>query len=133
MNSSGVFTKELLDVTVSVGEIARLAEVAPSAVRFYERQGLVTAYRTSGNQRRFLPEAVCRIRIARVAQRVGLTVREIADVLDDLPRNSGETEWHRVGELLAAEGRARIRRLERAVDDIASGEELCRLEPRIEP
>ena len=132
MTASGRVTKELIDTTLGVGEIAQLAGVAPSAVRFYERHGLVTAYRTSGNQRRFLPEAVCRIRIARVAQRVGLTVREIAEVLDGLPEESGAEEWAWVGERLVEEGRARIRRLERAVSDIASGEELCRVEPRID-
>lgn len=132
MRPTGAFTKELLDATVSVGEIARLADVAPSAVRFYERQGLVTAYRTSGNQRRFLPEAVCRIKIARVAQRVGMTVREIADVLDELPDDSGAEEWSTIGQRLIEEGEARIRRLERAVADIASSELLCTVAPRIE-
>jgi MerR family redox-sensitive transcriptional activator SoxR len=101
-------------------------------VRFYERHGLVTAYRTSGNQRRFAPEAVCRIKMARVAQRVGLTVREIAEVLDELPEDSVAEDWARVGERLVEEGRARIRRLERAVTDIASSELLCDIEPRIE-
>ncbi len=132
MTSSGPVTKELIDATISVGEMAERAGVAPSAVRFYERHGLVTAYRTSGNQRRFAPEAVCRIKMARVAQRVGLTVREIAEVLDELPEDSVAEDWARVGERLVEEGRARIRRLERAVTDIASSELLCDIEPRIE-
>jgi MerR family redox-sensitive transcriptional activator SoxR len=132
MSVSGPVTKELLQATLSMGELARLAEVAPSAVRFYERHGLVTAYRTSGNQRRFAPEAVCRIKIARVAQRVGMTVREIAEVLDELPEDSGAEEWGQLGQRLIEEGMARIRRLERAVTDIASSEMLCGVEPRIE-
>jgi MerR family redox-sensitive transcriptional activator SoxR len=131
MTTAGPVTKDLFESTLSMGDVARDAEVAPSAVRFYERHGLVAAYRTSGNQRRFLPDAVCRIRIARVAQRIGLTVREIADVLDELPENSGPEEWALVGQRLVEEGRARIRRLERAVDDIASSEMLCTVDPRI--
>jgi MerR family redox-sensitive transcriptional activator SoxR len=47
--------------SLSVGEVAELAGVAPSAVRFYEKHGLVTAVRTSGNARRFGEEASCRI------------------------------------------------------------------------
>jgi len=125
-------TKELIEATMSMGEIARLAEVAPSAVRFYERHGLISAYRTSGNQRRFLPEAVCRIKMARVAQRVGLTVREIAEVLDELPEQSGPEEWGKIGQRLIEEGKVRIRRLERAVTDIASSETVCTVEPRID-
>ncbi|HWM75347.1 MAG TPA: MerR family DNA-binding transcriptional regulator, partial [Nocardioides sp.] len=93
-------TKDLMEATLSMGEIARLSDVAPSAVRFYERHGLIAAYRTAGNQRRFLPAAACRIRIARVAQRVGLTVREIAEILDDLPDDAGPDEWSGIGERL---------------------------------
>ena len=133
MSAAGPVTRELIEATLSMGEIARLAGVAPSAVRFYERHGLVGAYRTSGNQRRFLPESVCRIKVARVAQRVGLTVREIAEVLEALPENSGPEEWAWVGERLIEEGRARIRRLQQAVADIASGETLCAVDPRIDP
>ena len=58
--------------TLTVGEVARESGVSGSAVRFYERQGLVRAARTGGNQRRFDSDAACRIRVARVAQRVGL-------------------------------------------------------------
>jgi hypothetical protein len=35
------------------GELARRAGVAISALHFYERQGLITSRRTSGNQRRY--------------------------------------------------------------------------------
>jgi MerR family transcriptional regulator, redox-sensitive transcriptional activator SoxR len=115
-----------------MGEIARRAGVAPSAVRFYERQGLVAAYRTSGNQRRFLPGAVCRIRVARVAQRVGLTVREIAEVLDELPEDPEGEEWTPVGRRLVEEARERIRRLESALNDIAAGSMLCTVDLRLE-
>ena len=132
MTSPRRLTKDLLEATLSMGEIARLSDVAPSAVRFYERHGLVSAYRTTGNQRRFLPEDVCRIKIARVAQRVGLTVREIVEVLDELPDDAGPDEWGGIGERLIEEGRARIRRLERAVTDIASSEMLCGVDPRLE-
>jgi len=125
-------TKDLLERTLSMGDVARLAGVAPSAVRFYERHGVVTAYRTSGNQRRFLPVAVCRIRVARVAQRVGMTVREIAEVLGTLPEDCGPDDWDRIGRRLVAEGEARIRRLERVVKEISVNEELCSINLRIE-
>jgi len=131
-SSAGPVTKELLEVTLSMGELAQQAGVAPSAVRFYERHGLVAAYRTSGNQRRFLPGAVCRIRVARVAQRVGLRVREIAEVLDELPEDAGGEEWARVGQRLIEEGQERIRRLERAVTEIATGSMLCAVDPRLD-
>jgi MerR family redox-sensitive transcriptional activator SoxR len=124
-------TKEVLAQTLSVGELSRRADVAPSAVRFYERHGLVTAYRTAGNQRRFRPDAVCRIKVARVAQQVGMTVREIVEAFEALPADCGPEDWQRIGARLADEGKARIRRLEQVVADITTNEVLCEIDPRI--
>ncbi len=126
-------TKEVLANTLSVGQLSRMAGVAPSAVRFYERHGLVRAHRTTGNQRRFHPDAVCRIKVARTAQQVGLTVREISEVLEGLPNDCGPEDWERVGALLVKEGEARIRQLQRVVREITTNEVLCAVEPRIEP
>ena len=38
---------------LTIGELARRAGVATSAVRYYEARGLIHAVRTHGNQRRF--------------------------------------------------------------------------------
>jgi len=133
MTGIGLATKDVLGQTLSVGELARLAGVAPSAVRFYERHGLVMAYRTSGNQRRFRRDAACRIRVARVAQQVGMTVREIAEAFETLPDDWGPDDWKRLGDRLVAEGEARIRRLQRVVAEIGTSEVLCEVDPRIGP
>jgi MerR family redox-sensitive transcriptional activator SoxR len=112
---------------LSVAEVARAADVAPSAVRFYEAHGLVHAVRTSGNQRRFDATAACRIRVARVGQRVGLTIREIADVLADLPDDPMPEDWARIGARLVTEAHRRIADLTAALDDLGSGRRLCDL------
>ncbi|WP_249412283.1 MerR family transcriptional regulator [Micromonospora endophytica] len=70
--------------TLGVGDVAVHSGVAPSAVRFYDNHGVIRAVRTSGNQRRFDESAACRIQVAKLAQRAGLTVREIADLFADL-------------------------------------------------
>jgi len=114
---------------LSIGDVAEEADVAPPAIRFYERHGLVDSARTSTNQRRFSLDAPCRIKVARVAQRVGLTVREIAGVLDDLPHDAGPEDWERVAAALVGEARARIDQLEAALDDLGSGRKLCELPP----
>lgn len=115
--------------SLSVGEVAAMAGVAPSAVRFYERHGLIAAVRTSGNARRFGEEASCRIRIARVAQRVGLTVREIGEIFDQMPPDAMGQEWEEVEQALVARAEHRIEELRRTLADIASGAPLCQLEP----
>src|SRR5687768_14434822 len=96
-------THDIGAYTLAVGEVAAAAGVAPSAVRFYEQHGIVRAERTAGDQRRFDGSAACRIRVAKVAQRVGLTVREIAEVFADLPPDPRPQDWGEVAEHLIAE------------------------------
>jgi MerR family redox-sensitive transcriptional activator SoxR len=111
----------------SVSDIAAASGAAPSAVRFYEKHGLITAQRTSGDQRRFSDDAVCRIRVARVAQRVGLTVREIADIFAELPEDAQPHHWERVADVLIAEAEARVAALRDHLDSLGSGTKLCDL------
>src|SRR5436309_1981172 len=75
----------MTEPTLTISELARTSGVAPSAVRFYEKHGLVTSERTAGNQRRFFKIEECLVKIIRVAQRVGLSVAEIRDLMSDLP------------------------------------------------
>ncbi|MDG4804517.1 MerR family transcriptional regulator [Micromonospora sp. WMMD980] len=112
---------------LTVGEVAREAGVSGSAIRFYERQGLIEAGRTSGNQRRFGPDAACRVRVARVAQRIGLSVGEIRDLLAALPPEPALTDWQRLHGRLTAEAERRIAELHAALDDVRSGRRLCDL------
>jgi MerR family redox-sensitive transcriptional activator SoxR len=113
--------------TLTVQQIAERAGVAGSAVRFYERHGLISACRTSSNQRRFDETAACRIKVARVAQRVGLTIREIAEHFDRLPADPGPEDWREVAVALITQARQRIRTLEFVLDDLSSGRKLCDL------
>ncbi|MFI7709019.1 MerR family DNA-binding transcriptional regulator [Nonomuraea sp. NPDC049480] len=46
---------------LTVGQVARAAGVTANAVRFYERYGVITGHRNSGNARRFTVDAICRI------------------------------------------------------------------------
>ena len=67
------------DVTVlpewlTIGEVADRSGVPHTALRFYEDRGLLTADRSSGNQRRY-PRSVLRLlAFIRAAQRVGLSL-----------------------------------------------------------
>ncbi|MFO6085969.1 MerR family DNA-binding transcriptional regulator, partial [Pseudomonas aeruginosa] len=46
---------------LSVGELARHAGVAVSALHFYETKGLISSQRNAGNQRRFSRETLRRV------------------------------------------------------------------------
>ncbi|MFI5034753.1 MAG: redox-sensitive transcriptional activator SoxR [Acidimicrobiales bacterium] len=95
-----------MDQSLTIGEIARRSGFTTSAVRFYERQGLIHADRTSGNQRRYRRDVLRRLAFIRVAQRVGLSLDEIVAALSGLPGDRAPTarDWRR----LTAGWRARI-------------------------
>jgi MerR family redox-sensitive transcriptional activator SoxR len=83
---------------LSVSEVAARSGFAPSAVRFYEREGLISATRTAGNQRRFERSVLRRLAFIRAARNVGLTLDEIRDELARLPseRTPTTADWHRI-------------------------------------
>ena len=76
-----------MEHVLTIAEVARRSGVAASALRFYEQRGLVASQRTGAGHRRY-PRAVLR-RIAFIvfAQKVGLSLDDIAAELAKLPRN----------------------------------------------
>ncbi|MER6509832.1 MerR family transcriptional regulator [Nonomuraea sp. NPDC001636] len=107
--------------SLTVGQVARAAGVTPNAVRFYERYGVITGHRNSGNARRFTVDAVCRIKLALAAQRVGITLKESADILSGIPPLSRDLgQWAGAGEELVRIGRARIDQLQTTVNELAT-------------
>lgn len=82
----------------TVSELAQRSGFAASAIRFYEGQGLITATRTSGGQRRFERQMLRRLAFIRAARNVGLSLEEIAAALAELPdrRTPTRTDWARL-------------------------------------
>ena len=62
---------------LSVGEVSQRSGVAVSALHFYERKGLISSLRTSGNQRRYSRDVLRRLAVIRVAQRVGMPLEAV--------------------------------------------------------
>lgn len=83
---------------LSVGDVARRAGVAVSALHFYEARGLIRSRRTAGNQRRYGRDVLRRIAVIRIAQEVGIPLAEIAATLDALPegRTPNRDDWIRL-------------------------------------
>jgi MerR family redox-sensitive transcriptional activator SoxR len=112
---------------LTVSDVAASSGCSPSAVRFYEKHGVITAVRTPGNQRRFDESAPCRLKVAKLAQRVGLTVREIAQIFADLPPAPDPERWAPVAQVLVAEAQARVDELRERLDELGSGAKLCEI------
>ena len=83
---------------LTVSQVAGRSGFAPSALRFYEREGLVHAARTSGNQRRYERSVLRRLAFIRAARNVGLSLAEVAAALDELPdrRPPTRADWARL-------------------------------------
>ena len=85
---------------LTVGQLAERAGVAASALRYYEREGLIHSRRTAGNQRRYSRDTLRRVASVRASQRVGMPLAAIRDALALLPEGRTPTreDWARVSE-----------------------------------
>jgi len=104
-----------MDNLVTIQGIARRSGVAASALRFYESRGLMRSERSRAGHRRF-PRAVLR-RIAFIvfAQRMGLSLDEIAAELAKLPaqRTPNGRDWARLSRAWTSRIEERIAELQR--------------------
>ncbi len=107
---------------LTIGQLSSRSGVAPSALRYYEDLGLITSVRTAGNQRRYLQSTLRRVAFVRSAQRVGLTLDEIAEALATLPEDHAPTkaDWTRLSRSWRPRLDAQIERLERLRDKLDS-------------
>lgn len=97
-----------------IGEIARRVGVATSAIRYYERAGLLPEpSRTASGYRDYEPSVVDRLTFIRAGQAVGLTLSDLREVLGI--RDRGEEPCGHVAGLL----RERIEDIDRRITDLS--------------
>ncbi len=108
--------------TLSVGQVARRSGFAPSAVRYYEREGLIRAERNAGGHRRFEPDVLRRLAFIRAATHVGLTLDEVRQALATLPheRTPTKADWERISRGWRTRLDAEIAALEALRDGLTS-------------
>lgn len=69
------------DAELSIGEVAERAGISVSAIRYYERCGLLPEAERVGGRRRFAEEAVRRLGIIEVAKQAGFSLDEVGILL----------------------------------------------------
>ena len=106
---------------LTVGDVARRSGVAVSTVHSYEAQGLISAWRNAGNQRRFSREVLRRIAVIKVAQQAGIPLKRIREALATLPdqRTPTREDWERLSATWRDELNARIASLTQLRDDLS--------------
>jgi MerR family redox-sensitive transcriptional activator SoxR len=108
--------------TLSIGEVAQRTGAATSALRYWEDLGLISSVRTAGNQRRYERATIRRVSFIRAAQRVGLSLDEIAGALATLPDSRTPTarDWARLSRAWRGRLDDQIARIERLRDQLDS-------------
>ncbi len=112
----------MVDDLLTIGEVAVRTGLSTSALRFYEREGLLLqAERTSGGQRRYPREVLRRVAFVRVAQSVGLDLEQITGMLASLPQGRTPTkqDWARLSRGWRPMLDERIAALERLRDQLS--------------
>jgi MerR family redox-sensitive transcriptional activator SoxR len=105
---------------LTIGELSARSGVAPSALRFYEQQGLIRSTRTGGNQRRYERSELRRVSFIRIAQQVGVSLDRISHALAALPDNRTPTkaDWEKLSRQWRRDLDERIVMLERLRDKL---------------
>jgi MerR family redox-sensitive transcriptional activator SoxR len=80
------------ETTMTIGELAASVGVNASAVRYYERTGVLPPAERLSGRRRYGPQAANRLRTIRAAQQAGFSLDEIKQLLrgDDDGRAAAE-------------------------------------------
>jgi MerR family redox-sensitive transcriptional activator SoxR len=102
-------------------EMSARSGVAVSALHFYEREGLITSRRTTGNQRRYARDTLRRVAFIRMSQRLGIPLARIRAALATLPTDRVPTskDWAKLSESWREDLDERILHLQRLRDNLA--------------
>jgi MerR family redox-sensitive transcriptional activator SoxR len=111
----------MAEALMTIGEVADRAGLATSAVRYYERRGLLAPDARRSGQRRYRDETLRRLVFIGMLQDAGLALDDIAGVL----HASSVAEWKAIGRARLAVLDEEIARLQGA-REILAGALLCR-------
>ncbi len=87
-----------MPLELTIGEVATRSGVAPSALRFYEAESLISAGRSPGNQRRYDRAVLRRIAFIQAGRAAGIPLEQIRAALASLPphRTPTRRDWERL-------------------------------------
>ncbi len=111
-----------MESELTIGEVAERSGVTPSALRFYESVGLITATRTAGNQRRYRRSTLRRMAVIQAGKAAGIPLAEIQTALAILPddRTPDRADWERLSRAWREDVDRRIATLEGLRDRLST-------------
>lgn len=107
---------------LTIGELSARSGVSPSALRFYEGEGLISARRSEGNQRRYDRAVLRRVAVIQAGSAAGIPLRDIRHALSSLPSGRAPTkrDWERLSRGWRVDVEERIAALESLRDRLTS-------------
>lgn len=87
------------EATLTIGEVARRAGLNPSAIRYYEAEGVLPEPARVSGQRRYDQDVLRRLEVVEVAKRVGFSLEEVRALL--ATADDGTPAHDRIRELAA--------------------------------
>jgi MerR family transcriptional regulator, redox-sensitive transcriptional activator SoxR len=97
--------------TITIGEVARRTGVAPSAIRYYEAEGLLSNPARKGGKRAFAPAVVDHVVVIRMARELGFSLDDIRTLLNGFsPDTPPPVRWRQLAEQKLPEIEATIQR-----------------------
>ena len=99
---------------MSIGQVARICGLAPSAIRYYEKAGLLPKPMRVSRQRRYDAEIVGRLRLLQVARQAGFSIAETRTFVAGFSATTPPAiRWRTLAERKLAELEAQMARLRR--------------------
>jgi MerR family redox-sensitive transcriptional activator SoxR len=96
-----------------IGDVAKRFGLNTSAIRYYERAGLLPPPARASGQRRYEAQAIGRLRIIQVARRAGFSIAETRVFLTGFsPATGPNARWRALAERKVAELNAQAARME---------------------
>ena len=101
-------------MNITIGELSARSGVSQSALRFYEREGLIDSRRSDGNQRRYHGTTLRKVALIQAGKTAGIPLERIREALATLSAERGPTkrDWERLSRSWRRELDERIETLE---------------------
>ncbi|WGL80047.1 helix-turn-helix domain-containing protein [Serratia marcescens] len=75
-----------MEKELDIGEVARLSGIAPSALRHYEKKGLIASIGRNGLRRQYAAGVLDQLKLIALGRLAGFTLDEIASLFDERGR-----------------------------------------------
>lgn len=100
--------------SMSIGQVAQHCRLASSAIRYYEKAGLLPKPARVSGRRRYAADVIGRVRLVQLAREAGFTIAEIRLLMTGFSSATAPTiRWRTLAERKLAEIATQMKQLER--------------------